>query len=191
MKSRLYSPYQIENMSAKAINKAYSELRSIANKRLQRLEAAGLGSHGSWRFPTLKEIQNNNRMSSASQLADVSRFLRSERTTVSGEKRFLAEFRDAMEDRGYGDLVSSTEGIYNTLQFMESVREMYGNKVFDSGDTLDVLQEAQRLNIPIEKVQKNIDLFLQNVDKLADIKPSKGGAEFSQRRINNLVRKWS
>lgn len=191
MKSKLYSPYQIENMTAKQINKAYSELRSVANKRLQRLEKAGLGTRGSYRFPTLKEIQNSNRMNAGSQLADVSRFLRSDRTTVTGEKRFLQEFKQSMEERGYKDLVDTTEKIYNTLEFMESVREQYGNKIFDSGDTLDVLQEAQRLNIPLEKVQKNIDFFLQNADRLSSVKPSRGGAEFSQRRINNLVKKWS
>lgn len=191
--SKLYSPYQISNMSNAEVRKAYSELRSIANKRLGRLQAQNLGKSAreGYRFPTIAEINSSSKFNVASQLADVSQFLRSERTTVRGEKKFLSEFVESMESKGYGDLVQTTEDIYKAIEFMEEMREQYSDKIFDSGDALDVLQQAERLKIPADKLKKNFDFFATHLDQMEKLKPSTGGKEFSQRRINNLIKKWS
>lgn len=192
MSTKLFTKYQTGKMSGAEINKAYSNLRKIANKRLQRLQAQNLGrsAREGFRFPTIKEINGSSRWNVESKLLEVSQFLRSERTTVTGEKRFIADFVSNMESMGYGDLVTNLDDIYNMLEYMEYLREQYGNKLFDSGDALDVLQQAQRLNIPIDKVTKNYDLFASNLNKMEKLKPSKSGVEFSQRRINNLIKKW-
>lgn len=192
MNSKLFSPWQISKMSDAEINKAYSNLRSIANKRLQRMQEQNIGmtARTGYRFPTIQQVNESSKSTVASQLADVSQFLRSERTTVTGEKRFLADFVESMQSKGYGDLVQNIDDIYKTIEFMEDLREEYSSKIFDSGDTLDVLQQAQRLNIPPEKVKQNFDFFKSHLTELEKIKPSKGGREFSQRRINNLIKKW-
>lgn len=186
---KLFNPSQIRNMGSSAINKAYSELRSIANKRIQRMSEQGLG-RSKTKFPTIKEITETGKSSIQSALADVSKFLRSERTTVRGEKKFINDFQQTMTERGYGDLVQSREDIYNMLDYMDYLREQYSDKLFDSGDALDVLQEGQRLNIPPEKLKENYDIFASNLDKLEKLKPSPKGKEFSQRRINNFIKKW-
>lgn len=193
MKSKLYSPYQISNMSESAMRKAYSELRSVANKRLSRLEKQGLGmtARTGYKFPTIKNIEESSKATIASELADVSKFLRDPRTTVTGEKKFLQNFKEMMTDKGYGSLVETPEEIYNVIEFMEEIRETNNNKILPSGDTLDALQQAQRLKIPIEKFKDNIDLFVQHLDELEDIKPTKGGRKFSSQRLNALIRKWT
>lgn len=193
MKSKIYTPYQIEKMSDREINKAYSQLRSIANKRLQRMEAQGIGQRAreGFRFPTIADVESSSKWSMESQLADVSRFLRSERTTVSGEKRFLNEFKEQMTEKGYGDLVESIDDIYNTIDFMEEMREQYSDKVFDSGDALDAYQHAQALGIPQEKIKENMDVFLSHVDEFTAITPNKNGKPIGQKRLNNLIKKWS
>lgn len=193
MKTKLYSPYQLSKMSDAAINKAYSQLRSVANKRLSRLEAQGLNmtARTGYKFPTIKEIEQSSRATVASELADVSKFLRDERTTVRGEKKFLSDFQELMTDKGYGDLVETPDEIYRTLEFLEEIREQHKDKVLPSGDALDALQEAERLNIPKDKLIQNIDLFVSNLEDLKSVRPSKGGAEFSSRRMNNLIRRWT
>ena len=180
-------------MSEKAIRKAYSELRSVANKRLSRLEKKGLGmtARTGYKFPTIKNIEESSKATIASELADVSKFLRDPRTTVTGEKEFLRNFKDMMTEKGYGDLVDTPDDIYKTLQFMEDIRETNNNKVLSSGDALDALQQAQRLKIPIEKFKQNIDIFVQHLDELEDVKPTKGGRKFSSQRLNALIRKWT
>lgn len=193
MKNKLYTPYQIEKMSDSAINKAYSQLRSIANKRLQRLQAQGLGKRAreGFRFPTIKEVQESSKWSMESQLADVSRFLRSERTTVTGEKIFLNEFVEQMQEKGYGDLVKSYDDIYNTIEFMEHMREQYSDKIFDSGDALDAYQHAQALGIPKEKIKDNIEIFISHVDEFINIQPNRNGKPIGHKRLNNLIKKWT
>ena len=194
MKNRkLYSPYQISNMSESAIRKAYSELRSVANKRLGRLEKQGLGmtARTGYKFPTIKNIEESSKATIASELADVSKFLRDPRTTVSGEKQFLTNFKEMMTEKGYSDLVETPDDIYNTLQFMEEIRETNNNRLLPSGDVLDVLQQAERLKIPTDKLKDNIDIFAQHLDELENVKPTKGGRTFSSQRLNALIRKWT
>ena len=188
---KLFLPFEIGKMAAGAINKAYSALRSVANKRLQRQAAQGIGlqARAGFRFPTIKEINAGNTTVS-SQLADVSKFLRSQRTTVTGEKKFLNDFREDMRNKGYGDLVDNNDDTYKLIQFMDEMREQYSDKIFDSGDALDVMQEAQRLNIPVEKVKQNLDVFTQHLSDLEKVKPSKGGKTFSNQRLNRLIKKW-
>lgn len=186
----IYTPRIMSKMSRSDIHKEYSRLRSIANKRIARLEAAGL-NRDNRKFATIQQIKESSKWNVESQLADVSKFLASDRTTVSGTRKFLNNFQNIMTDKGYGDLVSSVEDIYNMIDFMEMMRERYSDKVFDSGDALDVLQEAQRLNIPKEKIIENYELFATNLEKMESLKPSKKGAVFSQRRINNLIKKWN
>ena len=192
-KRKLYSPYQISSMNESDIRKAYSELRSIANKRLTRLEKQGLGMTAmtGYKFPTIKNIEESTKATIASELADVSKFLRDPRTTVTGEKEFLRNFKEMMTEKGYQDLVDTPDDIYKTLQFMEEIRETNNNKVLPSGDALDALQQAQRLKIPIEKFKQNIDIFVQHLDELEDVKPTKGGRTFSSQRLNALIRKWT
>ena len=194
MKNRkLYSPYQISNMSESAIRKAYSELRSIANKRLGRLEKQGLGmtARTGYKFPTIKNIEESSKATIASELADVSKFLRDPRTTVTGEKQFLNNFKEMMTEKGYSDLVETPDKIYKTLQFMEEIRDTNNNRLLPSGDVLDVLQQAERLKIPTEKLKDNIDLFVQHLDDLENVQPTKGGRTFSSRRLNALIKKWT
>ena len=192
-KRKLYSPYQISNMSESAIRKAYSELRSVANKRLSRLEKQGLGmtARTGYKFPTIRNIEESSKATIASELADVSKFLRDPRTTVSGEKQFLNNFWEMMTEKGYADLVDTPDDIYKTLEFMEEIRDTNNNRLLPSGDVLDVLQQAERLKIPTEKLKDNIDIFVQHLDELENVKPTKGGRTFSSQRLNALIRKWT
>ena len=187
---KLYSPSEIGKMSARAINKAYSELRSVANKRIQRMSEQGLGRDKSL-FPTIKQIEDTYYGDVRSALGDVSKFLKSPRTTVRGEKAFIKEFQETMIEKGYGDLVETREDIYNMIDFMEDLREQYSDKLFDSGDALDFLQQGQRLKIPAAKLKENYDIFASNLEAMEKLKPSAKGAAFSQRRINNFIKKWS
>lgn len=187
---KLYRPSQIGRMSQAAINKAYSALRSVANKRIQRMSAQGLGRSKTL-FPTIQQVTESKYGDLRSALADVSAFLKSPRTTVRGEKKFINEFKSTMQDKGYGSLVETNADIYKMIDFMDYLREQYSDKLFDSGDALDVLQEGQRLNIPLEKLKENYDIFASNLDAMEQLRPSPQGKEFSQRRINNFINKWS
>lgn len=186
-----YTPYKIQRMTESQIRSEYSKLRSVANKRLARMEKLNIGmkAREGFRFPTIKEIENGI-FSVGSMLADVSKWVSDYRSSVTGEKQFLNDFQEMFTEKGYGDLVETPEQIYTTIKFLETVREDYNDQLLPSGDALDALQQAERLKIPIEKVIANIDLFVQHLDDLENVQPTKGGRTFSSRRLNALLKKW-
>ena len=171
---KLYSPYQIHKMSDRDINKAYSQLRSIANKRLQRQQAQGIGlrARTGFRFAKIADIMASSKDTVAAALADVSMFLRSERTTIKGEKAAIQQFQSVI-GKNYPELVKDIDTTYRTMEYLDMLREEYSDKVYDSGDVLDVLQQAENLNISEQVLQQNISIFFENKDKFLKIKTPK------------------
>lgn len=164
----LYFPYQIERLTNKQIRQEYSKLRSTANKRLQRLQEAGLGARGSFRFPKIAGRSNEQL---EADLADVSRFLRDERTTVTGERKFVEGELDMLHEKGYEFI--NRENFYDFINFMEEKRQEVGGKLFDSGDAADVFNQGQRLNIPVNVLKKNFDYFAENLAAMEKVQPIK------------------
>lgn len=190
--SKLYNPYQISRMSDAEIRAAYSRLRSVANKRLSRLQQQNLGmtARTGYRFPTIKQVEESSKATIASELADVSKFLKDERTTVSGEKKFLKNFQEILEEKGFGELADTPDKIYETLSFMDEVRDLHKEMQLPPSDILKMLKEGERLDVPKEKLIDNIEFFLSHLEDLEKVQPSKGGRTFSQKRINSLIKKW-
>ena len=186
-----FTPYKIGKMNESEIRREYSKLRSIANKRLSRMEKLNIGmkAREGFRFPTIKEIEGSI-YSVGSMLADVSKWVSDYRSSVTGEKQFLNDFQEMFTEKGYGDLVETPEQIYTTIKFLESIREDYNDQLLPSGDALDALQQAERLKIPHEILLENIDLFVAHLDDLENVQPTKGGRTFSTRRLNALIKKW-
>lgn len=164
-------PKEIRALSNADLRKYYSRARTIANKRLGRLEKAGLRP-GPWTrspFPKMSELTNGE---IERELADVTRFLRSNRTTVSGERKYIKrEIEYLREDRGYGFI--NDDNIYDFLEFMDDMREKQGAKYFDSGDAADVFKQGQRLNVPEEVLKEHFDYFVENMKKMEQVQPIK------------------
>lgn len=198
-KYEIYTPIKMESMTEAQIRAEYSRLRSVGNKRLQRLEAAGIGARGikGYRFPTIAQIESSSKSTVASELANVSRWLGDYRSTLTGERQFLAEFQEMMRSKDYGSLVETPEDVYKVIGLLDDLREKYKNDLllYRSGltdkDIFDALQQAQRLRMPIEALKQNIELFVANMDALEKVQPTKGGRTFSSSRVNALVRKWT
>lgn len=195
----IYTPYKMESMTEAQIRAEYSKLRSVANKRLQRLDSAGIGMRAlsGYRFPTIAQIESSSKDTVASELANVSIWLGDYRSTITGERQFISEFREMMQSKGYGSLVETLDDVYKVVGLLDDLREKYKNDLlrYRSGltdkDIFDALQQAQRLNMPIEALKQNIELFVANMDALEKVQPTKGGRTFSSSRVNALVRKWT
>ena len=195
----IYTPYKMKSMTEAQIRAEYSKLRSVANKRLQRLDSAGIGMRAlsGYRFPTIAQIVSSSKDTVASQLADVSRWLGDYRSTITGEKQFISEFKEMMQGKGYGSLVETPEDVYKVVGLLDDLRDKYKNDLLryrfglTDKDIFDALQQAQRLNMPIDALKQNIELFVANMDALEKVQPTKGGRTFSSSRVNSLVRKWT
>ena len=113
--AQMFFPFQIREMSAKAVKSAYVKMRKAANQRLTRMERAGLGTMGSYRFPKVKDLSEDQMRK---ELAEASRYMRDPRHTIPGERRFMqSELQKLREEYGY-DWINESN-FYDFVNFME------------------------------------------------------------------------
>lgn len=167
--AKLYFPFQIHDMQPEEIRSAYIKLRKAANQRLTRMEKAGLGTKGAWRFPKVRDL-NEEQM--AKQLADASRYMRDVRHTVPGERKFM---RDELKrlHKEYGFNWINESNFYDFTDFMDDLREQYGNKAFDSGDAADVFNNSQKIGIDPEVVKEKFNYFAEHLVALKRMRPAR------------------
>lgn len=183
--AELYFPFQIRDMGVKAVQHAYAKMRKAANQRLTRMERAGLGTYGSWRFPKVRDL-NEKQMREA--LAEASRYMRDPRHTVPGERKFMQEeLRKLREDYGY-DWINESN-FYAFVDFMDDLREQYGNKAFDSGDAADVFNNSQKIGIDPKVVKENFDYFAEHLSELKRMKPARGDKGATLPEIKRKIRR--
>lgn len=162
-------PAEIRKLNNAELRKEYSRMRSIANKRIDRLNAAGLRTPTArGKFPKIAGLTNGE---IERELADVSNFLRNARTTVRGERKFINSEIRILRERGYNFIDESN--IYDFIEFMEKKRQELGDKVYDSGKAADVYDAGQRLKIPTKVLEKNFDYFAENIEKMETVNPIK------------------
>lgn len=184
--AEFYFPFQIRDMDKGAVRHAYAKMRKAANQRLTRMERAGLGTKGAWRFPKVKDLSEKEMRAA---LAEASRYMRDRRHTVPGERKFMRdELQKLHEEYGY-DWINESN-FYDFVDFMDDLREQYGNKAFDSGDAADVFNNSQKIGIDPEVVKENFDYFAENLSALERMKPARsaGGATLPaiKRKIKRL-----
>lgn len=171
----IFLPIQISGMAKSAVSAAYSKLRGIANKRLGRLEKAGLGTSGSYRFPKVRELSENQLRQG---LADVSRYLRDPRHTVRGEREFISREIESLKNQGY-DFIDESN-FYEFTDYMDDLREQYGSKAFDSGDAADVFSNGQKIGIDPDVLKDNFEYFAEHLNEMERMRPARSawGASF-------------
>lgn len=184
------TPKELKGMNEKEIRSEYSRLRSIANKRLGRLEQADLSMYKKgMRFPKIKDVGDISKLKE--YLLEVSKFTATKETTVKDVRKRAKQWKERMIEYGYDSLATSDQQVVKAWNYFNALREYYGNVIYkQSGDALDVLEQGERLNIPPDKLVENYDQFVEHLDELEEVKPSKNGREFSQKRLNTLFKKW-
>lgn len=181
---QIFFPFEISKMAISEVKKAYSELRSVANKRLSRLESQGLGSYGSYRFPKVRDLTENQ---IRSELAETSRYLRDPRHTVRGEKAYMKREIESLHDQGY-DFIDESN-FYEFTDYMDDLRDQYGAKAFDSGDAADVFNNSQKIGIDPELVKENFEYFAEHLSELERMKPARSASGATMPAVRRKIRR--
>lgn len=184
--TKTFFPFEINEIKdAGVIRQAYKTIRKAANQRLSRMEKAGLGTKGSYRFPKVKDLTDEQMRK---ELLEASRYMRDPRHTVPGERKFMRTVIEALHEKGVDEINESN--FYEYTEFMDAIVEQYGAKAYDSGDVNDVWNNAQRIGIDPKLLKENIDYFLENKRQLEKMKPirSSSGADMTamSRKIKKL-----
>jgi len=190
-KRTIYLPHEIETMDPGEIRKAYSRLRKQANRRLANLEKNDLGGYGSFRYGRLDQMFDDD---VAQELAEVSRFLRDPRHTVRGAKQWRSEMLESLHENKGGVFDDINESNFQDwVEYMDHLRDKYGNKLFDSGDATEVFIEAERLNLPDTIIRNHFNMFRKNLDTIRDIdsitNAKKPGATVRFTDFKNAIKK--
>lgn len=164
-----YTPEALQSgsLTDKEIKEEYRRLRSIANKRIERLEKAGyeqtqtyLRNVGVYKSPsnyTMAELQY--------KLYQISKFVAAKSSTVSGMRLIEKEALETLQEKGLGRI--------NNLQvfgdFMSWARTKYKSSEFDSERAAEIFNEAKRRNIDIEEIKKDYELYRDNYHQFTEL----------------------
>lgn len=164
-----YTPEALQSgsLSDKEIKEEYRRLRSIANKRIERLEKAGyeqtqtyLRNVGAYKSPSnysMAELQY--------KLYQISKFVAAKSSTVSGMRLIEKEALETLQEKGLGRI--------NNLQefgdFMSWARTKYKSSEFDSERAAEIFNEAKRRDIDIEEIKKDYELYRDNYHQFTEL----------------------
>lgn len=147
------NPQSIGDMTEAEMRKAYSELRSIACKRADRLEAAGFEAA---RFSPLNQLDRDDL---EYELARVAEYIQNAGSSL----------RVARKEREQATLAAHGYSIqnYNSFgKFMDNMRYRYRNrKLPDSGLWADMYQQAERRKMSVNTLQREFGKYLQDVEQ--------------------------
>lgn len=179
---KTYRPNDARSLSEKELRSEYSRLRRAANRRLANMEKRDLGTWGSNRFASARGMSADY---VEAALLEVSRFLRDPRHTVRGEQEHVDSVLKTLNERGI-DFIDRTN-FYRFTDFMNQLRGQYSEKLFDSGDALEVFGNMERLGIDKQTVLDNYEFFSKNADKMSRLRVPRSSAGASYSAIRKKI----
>lgn len=130
----VYSPQTLRKMSDAELRKVYSRLRSIANKRIDRLKKAGFESsrevsYNDGVYIRLAEVKSRREL--VVLTSQVSKFLHANRSTVTGQRESIRRSVATWNRKGvnvnasnyskFVDLLTTLKSVYGTIYYEASV----------------------------------------------------------------------
>lgn len=174
-----YNPTNVEGFSTKEKRAAFSKLRAIANKRLEKMERYDYKQNQyykdltnmfkSSRVPTLDAI-SDKKLDKA--LSEVSYFLRG-LTTI--QKIHAYENKQIKKFRDMGFKQINKNNLKRFGDFMESLRQRYGDRLKDSFRAVRVFEAAERLHINPNVLYENMSAYNTELEVWEKVKPFKSG----------------
>lgn len=147
------NPQSISEMSDREMRQAYSELRSIARKRADRLEAAGFEAR---RFSPLAKVDSGDLEQS---LAELAYYVQSPGSRLSVARKEQEQV--TMLARGY-----DVQNFRQFGSFMEDFRYRFRNrKIPDSDTPAKIYSEAEKRNMSVKTLQREFGKFLSDAEK--------------------------
>lgn len=177
------NPQSIAELSDAEMRRAYSELRSIARKRADRLEAAGFEAR---RFDPLNRVDKSDL---ESELAELAWYINNPGSSVKVARKEREQATMAAHGYNIQD--------YNSFgKFMDNMRYRYRNrKLPDSGLWADMYQQAERRKMSVGTLQREFGKYLnsqEESEKLRDAlekapERTKGRDRLTAKNLRNIL----
>ena len=192
-----YSPVYLRHLisigDAAKVRKEYTRLRDISQKRLKRLNAAGLADTEVYKknvnhYPKLKDIKSANELSA--RLSDLSRFILAERSTVSGFKTIIEKSLKTLHEHGYTFVTKKNYKYFS--EFMAEYRYQKLDMIYDSGEAADTFGVLENHHIKPDQIKKDFEYWVENhklYENMRSMKKDWGDPEALKRRAANKYSK--
>lgn len=156
------------------VRKEYTRLRDIAQKRLKRLEKAGLTDTEVYQrnikhYPKLENIKSKNELSA--RLSDLARFIASERSTVSGFKAIRKKSLETLHEHGY-DFVNESN-FKDFAEFMAEYRYQHLDQIYDSGQAADTFGVLEKHHVKVDQIKGEFEKWIENRKTLESMRSMK------------------
>lgn len=161
------------NLSTKSLGAQYRKLRTIAMKRISRIEKSEFG-------PTpltekykylLDPISKLNDSDLVYALMDVVDFLNSKTSTLGGLRADINNKIETFNSHGYEFI--NKDNIMDFLLYMDTWRDEQSSKIYASESAALLYEQAERLDIDTDTILNNFDKFRKNLTKLELYEPKK------------------
>lgn len=172
----------------KELRAEYSRLRAIANKRIARLEASEFSGtaaqiirYNKGKYIPLKNIKSKEQL--AFLVKDVSKFITSKASTVSGQRGIRTKTIDSLRAAGFEEINESNYEEFG--KFMEYMRSMEGEK-FDSDRAVELYEFSVRAGISVNDLIANYKVYDDHFNEIVDMKEipePKSGKKISSQDI--------
>lgn len=172
----------------KEIRKEYTRLRDISQKRLKRMGKSMFKDTQMYKrnvnhYPLLKDIQSESEL--AARLSDLSRFIMSQTSTVSGMNAQMNKSLKTLHEHDYNFVTK--ENFISFGKFMEEYRFQKLDEMYDSGDAAETYDALEKHRVDPEKVKEDFGFWLQNQETLEAMATGSGQKEIKESTLRRRM----
>lgn len=184
--AKLRAEMKAGNMAA--IRKEYTRLRDISQKRLKRIGSSMFKDTQMYKrnvhhYPLLKDIQSEAEL--AARLSDLSRFIMSQTSTVSGMKAQMNKSLKTLHEHDYKFVTK--ENFISFGKFMEEYRFQKLDELYDSGDAAETYEALEKHRVDPEKVKEDFEFWLANQETLEAMATGSGKKEIQESTLRRRM----
>ena len=174
---------EIKGMSLKEIKRLpestkkslYTNLRRSVTQRAHAFQKAGLKPRAPKSMQNLQPASQTSMSSIERILGSAESFLESKLYTKSGYLSFHKERRKALSDKLGMKLTDEDYARYS--RFMNDMAAQMGaGWHYVSSQAVELFAQAKRLNLNVNQFKRNLDYWMENVDKLQYARPISRGS---------------
>lgn len=171
-----------ETLTLAQVRSEYSRLSRIARQRLSRFRGRDkeldVYKNNVGEFPPLSELQTNEEL--LRRLSRVARFLSSERSSISGVRKWERENIETLHEHGY-DFVNRSN-FREFADFMEAARNDLTERQYDSERIAELFGELQRKRVDTDTIRDDFAYWLDHEKELSEIKRQPKGTSADKMR---------
>ena len=115
----------------------------------------------------LSDMENMTKIELSSMLSKLNKFTQSESSTIKGYKESRQKTIDSFNENGYEWV--NDDNLDDLLEFLDDFKEGAESQQYGSDDALLMFEQADRLEIPMNVLKENMDLFQENLESIQNL----------------------